>query len=312
MADLLLDRRRAPTIVVDDLHVIYRIHQGRGSGNAANALARILGRESRPTMREIHAVRGISFVAYQGDAIGVIGRNGSGKSTLLRALAGLLPPAQGAVYTDGQPSLLGVNAALMNDLTGERNIELGCLAMGMTPAEVRERFDDIVELAGIDEDFLSLPMAVYSSGMAARLRFAIAAAKSHDVLLIDEALGTGDAQFREKSKQRMQQLRDEAGTIFLVSHSLSTVTDVCNRVLWLDRGELRMDGPTDAVVRAYVEDAGDPDYVQRLERRRRRRTRRERRLRQRAEAEAAAALDGEARENVSVNGRPGRTSRPAV
>ena len=119
-------------------------------------------------MRKVHAVRGVSFTAYRGEAIGLIGSNGSGKSTLLRAIAGLLPAEHGKVYTDGQPSLLGVNAALMNDLTGERNVILGGLAMGMSREQVRERYQDIVDFSGINEkgDFITLPMRTYSSGMA--------------------------------------------------------------------------------------------------------------------------------------------------
>ncbi len=261
--------QRLPTVVVDDLHVVYRVHGARArQETAATALGRILARTPRPSTREVHAVRGVSFVAYEGDAIGLVGRNGSGKSTLLRAVAGLLPPESGAVYTSAQPSLLGVNAALMNDLTGERNIVLGCLAMGMTPEEVQEKYDEIVEFSDVGDDFISLPMRTYSAGMAARLRFAIAAAKSHDVLMIDEALATGDAEFRRRSQERMHELREEAGTVFLVSHHLDVITDTCNRALWLDRGELRMDGSAEDVVDAYSEATGVPAPRRRRRRRR--------------------------------------------
>jgi teichoic acid transport system ATP-binding protein len=243
---------RVPTVIVDDLHVVYRVHGG-GRGNAATALLRTLRRRPRPNVRTVHAVRGVTFTAYRGEAIGLVGRNGSGKSTMLRAIAGLLPAARGAVFTEGQPSLLGVNAALMNDLSGERNIVLGCLAMGLTPEEVSEKFDEIVDFAGIDTDFISLPMKTYSSGMAARLRFAIASAKTHDVLLVDEALATGDAEFRRKSERRIRELREAAGTVFLVSHHLDVVRDTCQRALWLEKGELVMDGPAADVVGAYEE-----------------------------------------------------------
>jgi teichoic acid transport system ATP-binding protein len=249
-ADLGLADDGVPTVVVEDLHVTYRVH-GRGQkGNAVDALRRTLRGERRPGTREIHAVRGVNLVARRGDSIGVIGRNGSGKSTLLRAIAGLLPPDRGQVFTEGQPSLLGVNAALVRDLTGARNIELGCLAMGMTREQVREKFDEIVEFSGIG-DFVDLPMATYSSGMAARLRFSIAAAKKHDVLLIDEALATGDAKFRKRSEQRVRELRAEAGTVFLVSHSEQTIRDTCERSIWLESGELRADGPTEDVMQEY-------------------------------------------------------------
>ena len=241
---------RVPTVIVDDLHVTYRVYGGGGKGTAASAFARILRRHSTPTLREIRAIRGVTFTAFRGEAIGLVGRNGSGKSTLLRAVAGLLPPDSGQVFTEGQPSLLGVNAALMNDLTGERNIVLGCLAMGLSPDAVRDKFDEIVEFSGVG-DFIRLPMRTYSSGMAARLRFAIAAAKTHDVLLIDEALATGDREFRKRSKQRVQELRAEAGTVFLVSHSLGVIRETCDRVLWIDKGRIQMDGDVDSVVDAY-------------------------------------------------------------
>jgi teichoic acid transport system ATP-binding protein len=241
-----------PTVIADDLHIVYRVMAGSGGkGTAASAFSRLVRRQQRPTVREVHAVKGVTFTAYRGDAIGLIGRNGSGKSTLLRAVAGLLPPADGVVYTSGQPSLLGVNAALMSDLTGDRNVVLGCLAMGMTPEEIEKHYDEIVEFADIG-DFIDLPMRTYSSGMAAKLRFAIASAKSHDILLIDEALATGDAEFRIKSEKKIKDLRDEAGTVFLVSHSLDVVTDTCNRAIWLDKGALRMDGEAKTVVDAYL------------------------------------------------------------
>ncbi|MFF3561463.1 ABC transporter ATP-binding protein [Streptomyces sp. NPDC002574] len=245
---------RIPTVIVDDLHIVYRVHgAGGGRGSAVNALSRIVRRKGNPNVRRVHAVRGVSFTAYRGESIGLIGSNGSGKSTLLKAVAGLLPAESGKVYTQGQPSLLGVNAALMNDLSGERNVMLGGLAMGMTQDEVKERYEDIVEFSGINEkgDFISLPMRTYSSGMAARLRFSIAAAKTHDVLMIDEALATGDNSFRKRSEARIRELREEAGTVFLVSHNNNTIRDTCTRAIWLEHGTLRMDGPTPDVLKAY-------------------------------------------------------------
>lgn len=248
-----IDRAREPIVVVDGLHITYRVYGAGGKGNAASAFVRVLRRENRPTMKEVHAIRGLSFVAYKGDAIGVIGTNGSGKSTLLKAIAGLLPPERGGVYTAGQPSLLGVNAALMNDLTGERNIVLGCLAMGMSPEQVKSKYDEIVKFAGLKEGFIQLPMRAYSSGMGSRLRFAIAASKSHDVLLIDEALATGDAKFRRKSAKKIDELRNEAGAVFLVAHQLDSILEMCNRVLWIDEGTMVMDGDPETVVDAYNE-----------------------------------------------------------
>jgi teichoic acid transport system ATP-binding protein len=233
-----------PTVVVDNVHVTYRV---RGSGRSAS-LRRLLGKGK--SIKEVQAVRGISFVANHGEAIGLVGRNGSGKSTLLRVIAGLLPPTEGAVYTDAQPSLLGVNAALVGGLTGTRNIELGCLALGMSKKEVAKRFDSIVQFSGLGE-FIDMPMNAYSSGMGARLRFAIAASISHDILLIDEALATGDAEFRARSEERIEQLREQAGTVILVSHSLGSILQTCDRTIWIDKGQIQLDGSTEEVVAKY-------------------------------------------------------------
>ncbi len=242
-----------PTVIVDDLHCVYHVHGAAGKGgNATGALSRILARRSSPGLKKIHAVRGVSFEAYEGDSIGLIGRNGSGKSTLLSAVAGLLPPASGHVYSAGQPTLLGVNAALLNELTGERNVMLGCMAMGMSKSEAAASYQDIVDFSGIGE-FVNLPMTAYSSGMGARLKFAIGAAKQHDVLLIDEALATGDKEFQRRSEARINQLRSKAGTVFIVSHSAGVIRETCNRVIWLDKGVIRMDGAVDEVVAAYEE-----------------------------------------------------------
>ena len=253
-----------PSLIVDDLHVTYRVWGGRRAADPgeASALRRILnrGRGHVGAVTEIKAVRGISFVARHGEAIGIVGRNGSGKSTLLRAIAGLLPLSGGAVYVSGEASLLGVNAALIKTLTGERNIMIGGLALGLSPDEVRERFDEIVDFAGIGE-FVNLPMQAYSSGMGARLRFAISSAARPDILMIDEALATGDAEFRARSQDRIDEIRRHAGTVFLVSHSLKAVQTMCSRALWIEAGRLKLDGPVDEVCAAYYRFARDQARV---------------------------------------------------
>ncbi len=284
----------APTVICDGVHVVYRVMGGKRQKEPA-ATPRRPGRRKRgPGTKKVHAVRGVSMVAREGDAIGLIGRNGSGKSTLLRAIAGLLPAERGHVYTAGRPTLLGVNAALMRDLPGEDNILLGCMAMGLTRDEARARRDWIVDFADLGE-FISIPMRAYSSGMAARLRFAIAASTSHEILMIDEALATGDAQFRRRSEQRIMELRGEAGTVFLVSHSLGVVRTTCNRAIWLEQGKVVMDGEADEVVDAY-EAMYDPEQEALERKRRRARKRRERggmsKAERRAVRRAGEADDG--------------------
>jgi len=246
-----------PTVIVDNLHVVYRVFGAGGDkGTAATALMRVVKRQRRPSVREVWAIRGVSFVVNHGDAIGIIGRNGSGKSTLLQAIAGLLPPEKGCVYTSGQAALLGVNAALLDDLTGERNVVLGGLAMGLTPQQVKDSYQSIVDFSGVGS-FIDYPMRTYSTGMAQRLRFSIAAAKRHEILLIDEALATGDASFRTKSHEKILQLRAEAGTVFLVAHNLAEIEASCNRVVWLEKGKIMMQGEdVPAIVDAYLEATG--------------------------------------------------------
>ncbi len=202
----------------------------------------------------VDALRGVSLEVPAGQFTAVMGPSGSGKSTLLRAIAGLLPVERGAIYAAGQPSLLGVNAALMNDLPGERNVVLGCLAMGMSPAEVKAKTADIIAFSGINErgDFSSLPMRTYSSGMSSRLGFSVAVNMEPDIFLVDEALSTGDAAFKRKSFERMQQLVEESRTIFLVSHALGNVKSLCEEAIWLHKGRLLMQGPSDEVVAAYT------------------------------------------------------------
>ncbi|MFI7588427.1 ABC transporter ATP-binding protein [Spongisporangium articulatum] len=251
---------RKPTVIVDDVHITYKVYATGRKANAGDSAGGhgLLKRRS-PSMRRaeyVHAVRGISFTAYEGDAIGVVGSNGSGKSTLLKAIAGLIPANQGAIYAEDNPTLLGVNAAIINDLSGERNVILGGLALGMSREEVLRKYDDIVAFSGLKPRFLDLPMRTYSSGMAARLRFAIAASVEHRVLMVDEALAVGDKGFQKRSEQRIRELREKAGTVFLVSHSLPPIQKTCNRVLWVEEGLLRMDGPVDEVLEAYTEFTG--------------------------------------------------------
>lgn len=244
-------------VIVDDLHITYRVWTvpDQPLDPHASRWRRLRARRPVSSKREVHALRGVTFVARQGDAIGVIGKNGAGKSTLMRAIAGLLPPNQGAVYADGQPTMLGVSSALMQALSGLRNVELGLLALGLTPAEVKERIPSVVEFSGIGSA-IHMPMNTYSSGMSARLKFAIASSVTHEILLIDEALSTGDGEFVKRSSQRIQQLRDEADTIFLVSHSMGAIRSACNRVLWLDEGRILADGHPDEIVPAYEQRFG--------------------------------------------------------
>jgi teichoic acid transport system ATP-binding protein len=235
-----------PAVVVDHVDITYRIY----SDSQPKLRKLFVGDDRQGRYRSVEAVRQVSFVAKRGEAIGIVGHNGSGKSTLLRGIAGLVPITDGEVYARSIPVLLGVGAALESDLSGRRNVFLGGTALGMKLAELEERFDEIVEFAGVEE-FIDLPLRAFSSGMRSRLQFAIATAITHEILMVDEALSTGDAEFKERSDERIREMIDGAGTVFLVSHSMKSILDVCDRVLWLDHGRLVADGEPEAVVGAY-------------------------------------------------------------
>ncbi|GAB3051950.1 ABC transporter ATP-binding protein [Sediminivirga luteola] len=244
--DAVNDSARTPVVIVDDVKVDYRV---LATGKRLGAGASRLFERGRAT-KTVQALKGVSFIAYENESIGVIGSNGSGKSTLMRAITGLTPVTSGAVYAKSRPSLLGVGAALMNELSGERNIILGGLAMGLSRKEIESQFEEIVDFTGI-RDFIDMPMRTYSSGMSARLKFAIATAKEHEILIVDEALSVGDRRFQRKSEARIRAIREAAGTVFLVSHSMRSIRDTCSRVIWIEKGVLMMDGDTDEVVKAY-------------------------------------------------------------
>jgi teichoic acid transport system ATP-binding protein len=235
-----------PALVLDRVSVTYRVYTDRKPTLRALIAG---GLRPRPH-RQIPAVRDVSLVAYPGEAIGVVGRNGSGKTSLLRAIAGLLPPVRGGVYARSTPVLLGVSAALQPQLSGRQNIYLGGTALGLSRREVAQRLDDIITFAGLHE-FIDIPLRAYSSGMAARLQFAIASAVSPEVLLIDELLAVGDREFQQRSGARIRERIGGSGTVFLVTHQLPSIVELCTRAIWLDQGRLMMDGEPSEVVRAY-------------------------------------------------------------
>ncbi|MBM6403498.1 ABC transporter ATP-binding protein [Phycicoccus sp. CSK15P-2] len=238
-----------PTVSVRRLSVHYRVASTE-LGATLTRRDRVRRRVGLPRTVTVRALDDVSFVARAGESIGVVGQNGSGKSTLLRIVAGLETPTSGEVLATSTPTFLSVNAALVPEVSGLQNIRLGLLAMGRSPAEVDELVPDVIKLAGIG-NAVHRPMRSYSSGMGARLRFAIAAAARPEILLIDEALATGDAASKERSEKRMAEIRSTAGTIFLVSHAAQTIEEMCTRAIWLHDGELVLDGPAEETARSY-------------------------------------------------------------
>ena len=240
-----------PSVVIEDVAVSYAVYE-----DVRPTLRRALfGGGGRRVIRTVEALKGVSATVQAGEVVGVIGPNGAGKSTLLKCMAGLLPPTSGRVLATSTPTLLAVGAALRADLSGRRNIVLGGTALGIPRKVLDERMDEMVAFAGLQEA-IDRPLRTYSSGMGARLNFTIAAYAEPQIMLIDEALAVGDRAFRNRSFERMRQLTEHAGTVFIVSHSMKTVREWCTRVLWIQDGRLRQDGPPDEVVAAY-EDAVD-------------------------------------------------------
>lgn len=232
------------TLRLVDVHASYEAVNDDGAG-----LKGMLS-GSRRRLHRVHALRGVSLEVRQGESLGIVGSNGSGKSTLLAAMTGLLPVDQGEVWVRSRPTLLGVGAVMRPSLSGRRNIVIGGLALGLSLAEVRQEMEGIIEFSGL-EDSIDLPMRTYSSGMRARLMFAIATSKVPEILLIDEALAVGDAEFAQRSQSRIDTIRNRAGSVILVSHNSRELRDSCDRVVWLERGELVESGDPDAVIDAY-------------------------------------------------------------
>ena len=233
----------AVAIRCTDVHVQYSIRSGR-------LLLRDLLRGNRPAVTTVDAVRGVTLEVAVGECIGMVGPNGSGKTTLLQAMTGVLPLTSGVLRVRSLPTFLGVKAALRPRMTGRANIRIGLLAQGLKRHEVEARLDDVVEFTDLGPS-IDLPMETYSSGMRARLHFAIATALTPEILLVDEALAVGDRAFREKSARRLEEHRSAAGTVLLVSHNLSEIRRSCDRVVWLEQGRIVLDGPTDEVLGAY-------------------------------------------------------------
>jgi teichoic acid transport system ATP-binding protein len=234
------------SIVVDRADIRYRVYE-EPQLSARKLVSRgFRGRRSTT----VHAVREVSFAVRIGEAVGIVGSNGSGKSTLLRAVAGLQTLTSGSIRVRGEVGLLGVGAALKPTLTGRRNIFLGGLALGMSATEIEDLLPEVIDFTDLGEA-INRPMNTYSSGMRARLAFAISTLRVPDILLIDEALAVGDKDFRSKSLARLNEIKERAGTIIMVSHNLSEIRQTCERAIWLDRGELRLDGHTEQVLAEY-------------------------------------------------------------
>lgn len=235
-------------IEVRNVSMRYRVYKSRRR-SLREALFRSLLR--RDELIEVWALRDVSFDIERGGTLGVIGDNGAGKSTLCLLLSQIMAPTSGMVEVSGKVSaLLTLGAGFQPDLTGRDNIFLNGIYLGYTQSAIQEKYDEIVEFSELEE-FIDLPVRTYSRGMRARLAFSIAASINPEILIIDELMGVGDRKFQKKSKDRMKELISESQALVVVSHQMDTIRDLCSRVIWLDKGQLVAQGPTEEVVSQY-------------------------------------------------------------
>jgi lipopolysaccharide transport system ATP-binding protein len=257
-----------PRVVFD--HVWKKFRRGERHDTLRDAMVAAVkrpftrGRQAALQADEFWALRDVSFTVAPGEALGIIGPNGAGKSTTLKLLTKILRPTQGACAVRGRVgALIEIAAGFHPDLTGRENLYLQGAIMGMSRAEVTAKLDQIIDFAGI-RDFIDTPVKRYSSGMNARLGFAIAAHVDPDVLLIDEVLAVGDFTFQQKCFRRLQQFRDAGATIVFVSHNMQAITSLCDRALLLRRGKTPVLSTVDEVAAIYAspdESAQDPRLV---------------------------------------------------
>lgn len=238
-----------PTVSIQDVSITYRTTFEKVP-TLKTAIVR-LGRGER-AVREVHAIQNLSVDVPRGTSLGIIGANGAGKSTLMRAIAGVLPPTTGRIEVRGKiSSLLALGVGFNGQLSGRENVVLGGLAAGLSRAEVEERADEVAAFAEIGE-FMDLPIRTYSSGMYQRLAFSVSVHMDPDILLIDEALSAGDASFKVKANAKMAELMSSARAMFLVSHSMGAIQQMCTDAIWIHKGKLMLHDTPERVAAAYT------------------------------------------------------------
>ena len=250
MSDLTVTTTSDTVIALRGVSVRYRVH--RGKRRSFKQLVVTLGRANQP-LQEFWALRDMSLSITAGEVLGVIGRNGAGKSTLLSVISRVLKPTAGSVTIRGRIApLLALGAGFDMELSGRENVYLSGALLGFRKKYIDDHYDEIVSFAEI-QDFIDEPLKAYSSGMVARLGFAIATSAQADILLVDEVLSVGDERFRKKCEDRIRSFRDRHMTILLVSHNLPTISEMASRVLWLEKGCIAGNGDPQTVVQQYQE-----------------------------------------------------------
>jgi ABC-type polysaccharide/polyol phosphate transport system, ATPase component len=240
----------APAVELRGVSKRFYFYEHRTSSLREWFIRRVLRRPLHVRRAEF-TLRAVDLRVERGESVALVGPNGSGKSTALRLIAGIYRPSTGRVETNGRiTAVIELGAGFHPELTGAENIALYASVLGITRRELAARYDEIVEFAAMS-DFLDTPLKYYSSGMEARLAFSVSVCLQPDILLLDEVLAVGDQAFRERCLHRLRAYHDRGGTLILVSHELDQVRALCQRGIWLERGEVVRDGPIDEVLAAY-------------------------------------------------------------
>ena len=233
-------------VCLDNVTKSYKLYN-----NHIHRLTSLFNLSKNKKYREFNALHNISFEIEKGDVLGIVGRNGAGKSTLLQLICGTLTPTSGEISVNGRiAALLELGSGFNPEFTGKENIFLNAAVLGIKREEINEKVDAIIEFSGIG-DFINRPVKFYSSGMTVRLAFSIATSVSPEILVIDEALSVGDNEFSYKSFSRIEELREKGATILFCSHSLYQVQSICNKAIWLEKGQLIKEGDPDLVTTCY-------------------------------------------------------------
>ncbi len=240
------EEKKNIAVTVKDLHISYR--------GLKKTSIRASWKHLGDKVEVFEALKGVSFEIEEGKILGIIGQNGAGKSTMLRAIAGIFSPDNGSIDLHNRTiSLLSIGVGFNKKLTGKENIYLSGMLLGFSEEEISAKEKEIIDFADIG-DFIKKPVKTYSSGMYSKLAFAITAILETDIMLIDEVLSVGDAKFKEKSYNKMKELiSDTHRTVIIVSHSLDTIRELCDEVLWLEKGEVIMKGSAEEVIPKYEE-----------------------------------------------------------
>lgn len=237
-------------VTLQDVTVRYRVPRERFRTFKEFAIRRMQGKVQYV---DLLALDNLSMEVRRGEVVGLIGANGAGKTTLLRLVARVMRPTRGRVIVRGRVApLLAMGAGFHPELTGRENVFLNGTLLGFSRRQIEAHFDHLVDFAEL-RDFIDAPLRTYSSGMMARLGFAVATAEMPDILIVDEVLSVGDIAFQEKSGARIREFREQGATILLVSHSMSSIQKMCDRAVWLDRGKVVQIGPADEVVQRFEE-----------------------------------------------------------